>query len=236
MLSSCPELRASFPCQPHRSCEGSSWQPDKESGHRVGCLRSPCQRCGTSKCRAGFIHVSIHIHGCKSVLSGVCFYMIDRAQSFQKQQWRTTRILVLTSLGGQFRIALLKGWEFQKRCVTVKTEQQNSIIMFYKWDVLVLLVCLCSDIIISVFPTLTCCLLHIWSHPEGWCRTESVPLNVGDTKCEDPVDREHTLVSWLCTEKLNVLFVPLDHSAWPEAPEGENLDAMKELLNPQSKL
>ncbi|XP_028283627.1 peroxisomal trans-2-enoyl-CoA reductase [Parambassis ranga] len=27
-----------------------------------------------------------------------------------------------------------------------------------------------------------------------------------------------------------------DHSAWPEAPEGENLDALKELLNPQSKL
>ncbi|XP_039999658.1 peroxisomal trans-2-enoyl-CoA reductase [Xiphias gladius] len=27
-----------------------------------------------------------------------------------------------------------------------------------------------------------------------------------------------------------------DHSAWPEAPEGENLDALKDLLNPQSKL
>lgn len=35
---------------------------------------------------------------------------------------------------------------------------------------------------------------------------------------------------------LNMVFVPPDHSAWPEAPEGENLDAMKELLNPQSKL
>ncbi|XP_030608213.1 peroxisomal trans-2-enoyl-CoA reductase [Archocentrus centrarchus] len=27
-----------------------------------------------------------------------------------------------------------------------------------------------------------------------------------------------------------------NHSAWPEAPEGQNLDALKELLNPQSKL
>ncbi|KAM3604534.1 uncharacterized protein V6R79_012671 [Siganus canaliculatus] len=27
-----------------------------------------------------------------------------------------------------------------------------------------------------------------------------------------------------------------DHSAWPEAPEGENLDALKDLVNPQSKL
>uniref|UniRef100_A0A3Q3X709 Peroxisomal trans-2-enoyl-CoA reductase n=1 Tax=Mola mola TaxID=94237 RepID=A0A3Q3X709_MOLML len=27
-----------------------------------------------------------------------------------------------------------------------------------------------------------------------------------------------------------------DHSAWPEAPEGENLEALKDLLNPQSKL
>ncbi|XP_034411513.1 peroxisomal trans-2-enoyl-CoA reductase isoform X3 [Cyclopterus lumpus] len=27
-----------------------------------------------------------------------------------------------------------------------------------------------------------------------------------------------------------------NHSAWPEAPEGENLDALKELLSPQSKL
>ncbi|XP_041848042.1 peroxisomal trans-2-enoyl-CoA reductase [Melanotaenia boesemani] len=27
-----------------------------------------------------------------------------------------------------------------------------------------------------------------------------------------------------------------DHKAWPKAPEGENLDALKELLNPQSKL
>lgn len=27
-----------------------------------------------------------------------------------------------------------------------------------------------------------------------------------------------------------------DHSAWPDAPEGENLDALKEMLNPQSKL
>nr|XP_033506781.1 peroxisomal trans-2-enoyl-CoA reductase [Epinephelus lanceolatus] len=27
-----------------------------------------------------------------------------------------------------------------------------------------------------------------------------------------------------------------DHSAWPEAPEGENLDALKDLLNPRSKL
>ncbi|XP_071346834.1 peroxisomal trans-2-enoyl-CoA reductase [Trachinotus anak] len=27
-----------------------------------------------------------------------------------------------------------------------------------------------------------------------------------------------------------------DHSAWPEAPEGENLDALKDLLKPQSKL
>ncbi|XP_062336965.1 peroxisomal trans-2-enoyl-CoA reductase [Osmerus eperlanus] len=27
-----------------------------------------------------------------------------------------------------------------------------------------------------------------------------------------------------------------DHSAWPEAPEGENLDTLKELLNPKSKL
>ncbi|XP_061587333.1 peroxisomal trans-2-enoyl-CoA reductase [Cololabis saira] len=27
-----------------------------------------------------------------------------------------------------------------------------------------------------------------------------------------------------------------DHSAWPEAPEGENMDGMKELLNPRSKL
>lgn len=28
----------------------------------------------------------------------------------------------------------------------------------------------------------------------------------------------------------------LDHSAWPESPDGENLDALKDLLNPQSKL
>ncbi|XP_030015242.1 peroxisomal trans-2-enoyl-CoA reductase [Sphaeramia orbicularis] len=27
-----------------------------------------------------------------------------------------------------------------------------------------------------------------------------------------------------------------DHSAWPEAPEGENLDSLKELLDPKSKL
>uniref|UniRef100_A0A3Q2D9Y5 Peroxisomal trans-2-enoyl-CoA reductase n=1 Tax=Cyprinodon variegatus TaxID=28743 RepID=A0A3Q2D9Y5_CYPVA len=27
-----------------------------------------------------------------------------------------------------------------------------------------------------------------------------------------------------------------DHSSWPEAPDGENLDALKELLKPQSKL
>ncbi|XP_047445124.1 peroxisomal trans-2-enoyl-CoA reductase isoform X1 [Mugil cephalus] len=27
-----------------------------------------------------------------------------------------------------------------------------------------------------------------------------------------------------------------DHSAWPEAPDGENMDALKELFNPQSKL
>ncbi|GLD51378.1 peroxisomal trans-2-enoyl-CoA reductase [Lates japonicus] len=27
-----------------------------------------------------------------------------------------------------------------------------------------------------------------------------------------------------------------NHSAWPEAPEGENLDALKDLLNPKSKL
>lgn len=40
---------------------------------------------------------------------------------------------------------------------------------------------LCSDLICGVFPALSCCLLHLWSHPEGWCRTESVPLHVGDT-------------------------------------------------------
>ncbi|MEQ2238841.1 hypothetical protein ILYODFUR_037440, partial [Ilyodon furcidens] len=27
-----------------------------------------------------------------------------------------------------------------------------------------------------------------------------------------------------------------DHSSWPEAPQGENLDALKELLKQQSKL
>lgn len=44
------------------------------------------------------------------------------------------------------------------------------------------MVCLCSDLINSVFPALSCCLLHLWSHPEGRCRTESVPLHVGDTR------------------------------------------------------
>lgn len=45
-----------------------------------------------------------------------------------------------------------------------------------------IIVCLCSDLISSVFPALSCCLLHLWSHPEGRCRTESVPLHVGDTQ------------------------------------------------------
>lgn len=41
----------------------------------------------------------------------------------------------------------------------------------------------CLDLISRVFPALSCCLLHLWSHPEGRCRTESVPLHVGDTWC-----------------------------------------------------
>lgn len=96
---------ASFPCQPHRSCKGSCRQPDKESGHRVGSLWSPCQCYSTSEWGLGF---NWHKH-CKFTLSDVCIDTVCRVQSFQKLQWRTTRILGLSSSGCQFHIALLKG-------------------------------------------------------------------------------------------------------------------------------
>lgn len=96
---------ASFPCQPYGSCKGSCRQPDKESGHRVGSLWSPCQRDSASEWKLGF---NWHKH-CKFTLSGVCIYTVCRVQYFQKPQWRTTRILGLSSSGCQFHIALLKG-------------------------------------------------------------------------------------------------------------------------------
>lgn len=43
-----------FPHQPHRRCQGSSRQPNQESGHRVGGLWGPRQCCSTSRCRAAF--------------------------------------------------------------------------------------------------------------------------------------------------------------------------------------
>lgn len=52
-----------------------------------------------------------------------------------------------------------------------------SQFLFYKKNMF-----LCSDLINSVFLTLSCGLLHLWSHLEGRRRTKSVPLHVGDTQ------------------------------------------------------
>lgn len=122
------KLCSSFPCQPHGRCKGSSRQHDKESGHRVGSLWSPCQCCSTSKCRAGFnLHKLL-----ESVFPGLCISMTCRVQSFQRLQWRTTRILGLIYSGCQFHIALLKDWEFQKRCVTVERPKIPQEKLFIK--------------------------------------------------------------------------------------------------------
>lgn len=63
MLRSCLfKLFSFFPCQPHGRCKGSSRQLDKEFGHRVGRLWSPCQCCSTSKCRVGFnLHTLLEV-------------------------------------------------------------------------------------------------------------------------------------------------------------------------------
>lgn len=65
----------------------------------------------------------------------------------------------------------------------------------------VFIVSLCSDLISSVFPALSWCLLHLWSHSEGWCRTESVPLHVGDTQYVHPAksSTHRSLQYILCT-------------------------------------
>lgn len=66
---------------------------------------------------------------------------------------------------------------FKLKILKVQSLQYNSVCAGF-----FIIVCLCSDLISSVFPALSCCLLHLWSHPEGRCRTESVPLHVGDTQ------------------------------------------------------
>lgn len=45
-----------------------------------------------------------------------------------------------------------------------------------------------------------------------------------------------TIQTELCTLSLLCMCPCPDHKEWPEAPDGENLDALKELLSPQSKL
>lgn len=179
---------ASFPCQPHGSCEVSSRQPDKESGHRVGSLWSPCQRYRTSEWILGF---NIHKHWKFSPFRCVYLY------GLQGTIFSKTAMENYKDLGPQlFRMSIShcpakRLGVPEEVCNGRKTQilqgrlfiKQKALLYFINQMFFFLLLWLWSDIIGSVFPTLTCCLLHIWSHPEGGCRTESVPFHVGDTKC-----------------------------------------------------
>lgn len=210
MLRSCLfKLYSFFPCQPHGRCKGSSRQLNKESGHWVGILWSPCQCCSTSKCRAGF-----NLHTLEVGLSRLVYLCDLQGTIFSKTAMQNYK-----DLGPQlFRMSVphcpakrLGVPEEVCNCRKTHTPQEKSFIkqkrkkkpMLYFINEIhfVLMLCLCSDIISSVFPTLTCCLLHFWSHPEGGCRTESVPFNVGGTRYVDLVNIYRTHSFPCCVQK-----------------------------------
>lgn len=79
-------------------------------------------------------------------------------------------------------------------------------VLFTNWFFSLFMGCLRSDLISRVFPALPCCLFHLWSHPEGWCWTESVPLHVGHTRYVHLVNAS---TRWRCvvyTDCLPVVF------------------------------
>lgn len=79
--------------------------------------------------------------------------------------------------------------------------------------------CRCSDLISCVFPALSCCLLHLWSHLEGWCRTESVPLHVGDTRY---LHLANACILWSlqCISYVILYLIPVVFSVFVSRPRG----------------